>query len=94
MEVLHETEENLVRDSIQNQCEDEFGTRKVNGELRKGKKKKDFCFYCESYVLNFARHIQRNHRTELEVRQIFSLSPHRSSEERELFDERQCEKIS
>lgn len=46
---------------------------KENGEVRKGRKGKDFCFFCENLVLNFARHIQRNHLLETEVQKIFSL---------------------
>lgn len=32
----------------------------------------DQCYFCESEVLNFARHIQRNHSTEIEVQKILS----------------------
>lgn len=46
---------------------------KMNGEPRKGKKGKDFCFICEEYVLNFARHIKRNHSMDTEVQKIFTL---------------------
>lgn len=30
----------------------------------------DFCFYCETDVLNFARHLKRNHPMEIEVNTI------------------------
>ncbi|KAL4704338.1 hypothetical protein ACJJTC_019383 [Scirpophaga incertulas] len=33
---------------------------------------KDFCFYCETGVLNFARHVIRNHTTETEVQKILA----------------------
>lgn len=33
----------------------------------------NFCFYCETNVLNFARHVKRNHFGEIEVTKIFSL---------------------
>ncbi|KAF5290597.1 hypothetical protein FQA39_LY14663 [Lamprigera yunnana] len=33
----------------------------------------DFCYYCETEVLNFGRHIIRNHHQELEVQKIVSL---------------------
>ncbi|KAK9886931.1 hypothetical protein WA026_019190 [Henosepilachna vigintioctopunctata] len=36
-------------------------------------KKSVFCYYCESIVTNFPRHILRNHSTEVEVMRILSL---------------------
>ncbi|KAJ8927562.1 hypothetical protein NQ314_019957, partial [Rhamnusium bicolor] len=36
-------------------------------------KKTVFCYYCESYVLNFPRHLSRNHKTELDVQKILAL---------------------
>ena len=51
----------------------------LSGELRKGRTNMDFCFFCETYVLNFARHIQRNHSIESEVAKIMVL-PKRSVE--------------
>lgn len=33
---------------------------------------KDYCFYCESFVLNFARHLLRHHIYETEVQKIVS----------------------
>lgn len=36
-------------------------------------RKPDFCFFCETQVNNFARHIQRNHGAETEVQNIFAL---------------------
>lgn len=35
----------------------------------------DFCFYCENDVLNFARHVIRNHSNELELQKIIRLAP-------------------
>ncbi|CAG9825705.1 unnamed protein product [Phaedon cochleariae] len=52
-------------------------------KIKKGNKGKDFCFHCDSLVLNFARHIKRNHSTELDVQKIFSKPP-RSKERKEL----------
>lgn len=56
-------------------CHDDegFGATKRNGDKRKGNKKKDFCFYCEDFVLNFARHVTRNNSLEQEVRKICAL---------------------
>ncbi|KAK4886596.1 hypothetical protein RN001_002867 [Aquatica leii] len=62
-----------------------FGIYKHNGEVRKGKKKMDFCFYCETSVLNFARHITRNHTSEVEVQKILSKPPG-SRERKSLLD--------
>ncbi|CAI3083005.1 unnamed protein product [Diatraea saccharalis] len=48
---------------------------KSSNELGKKKKRtrtKDYCFYCETDVLNFARHIARNHTMECEVQKILS----------------------
>ena len=66
---------------------------KTDGELRKGHKGKDFCFFCDTAVLNFARHIQRNHSAEPEVQKIGSLPKnikekkncYQSYEKREIF---------
>ncbi|CAH1107381.1 unnamed protein product [Psylliodes chrysocephalus] len=50
----------------------------IKNQPRKRKWKKvvripDFCFFCESDVLNFARHITNSHRSEIEVQKILSL---------------------
>ncbi|KAG5865240.1 hypothetical protein JTB14_029981 [Gonioctena quinquepunctata] len=34
---------------------------------KKVKREKDLCFYCDSEVLNFARHLLRNHSSEIEI---------------------------
>ncbi|KAK4879533.1 hypothetical protein RN001_007679 [Aquatica leii] len=39
----------------------------------KVKRLPDFCYYCEAEVLNFARHLLRNHSNEIEVQKILSL---------------------
>lgn len=44
---------------------------------------KDICFYCENEVLNFARHILRNHKHEIEVQKIAAL-PSKSLERKRL----------
>ncbi|CAH2016056.1 unnamed protein product [Acanthoscelides obtectus] len=62
-----------------------FGIYKQDGEMRKGKKKTDFCFFCETPVLNFARHITRNHPSEIEVQEIL-LHPTRSIVRKQLLD--------
>lgn len=49
------------------------------------KDKKVFCYYCESYVLHFPRHISRNHRSEIEVQKILSLPPLSEDRKRLLF---------
>lgn len=46
---------------------------KVDSSLkRKRVRERDFCYYCETLVLNFARHILRNHAGESEVAKILS----------------------
>ncbi|XP_074040066.1 uncharacterized protein [Leptinotarsa decemlineata] len=52
-----------------------LGAFKLNREKRLGNKKKNFCMFCESYVLNFARHLVRSHSYETDVQKIISLSP-------------------
>lgn len=47
-------------------------------------RKPDFCYYCETMVLNFSRHITRNHSTEHEVQKILS-KPSKSLERKQLF---------
>lgn len=47
--------------------------------------KPDYCYFCESIIQNFVRHIRRNHSTELEVQGILS-KPTRSKERRNLLD--------
>ncbi|VEN59616.1 unnamed protein product [Callosobruchus maculatus] len=60
----------------------DLGKLTVGGELRKGKKGKDFCYYCEELVLNFARHLVRNHSNEADVQRICLLEP--GSKERQV----------
>ncbi|XP_048004340.1 uncharacterized protein LOC125240489 [Leguminivora glycinivorella] len=43
-----------------------------NSECNKRRRERDFCFYCESLVLNFARHVVRNHPAETEVQRALS----------------------
>ncbi|CAH0555138.1 unnamed protein product [Brassicogethes aeneus] len=45
----------------------------------------DYCYYYEAVVLNFGRHVLRNHMTEKDVAEI-STKPVGSKERRELFD--------
>ncbi len=40
---------------------------------KKYKNKKSFCFYCETDVTNFSRHLFRNHQSEKEVQEILTL---------------------
>lgn len=52
-------------------------------EITQSSRNKDFCFFCENYVSNFARHVIRNHSTEIEVLKIVSKS-RKSKERRDL----------
>ncbi|KAJ8929592.1 hypothetical protein NQ314_017699 [Rhamnusium bicolor] len=45
--------------------------RKSTGKVSK---LKNFCYYCESDVLNFARHVINNHSTELDIIKLSSMS--------------------
>ncbi|CAH2100592.1 unnamed protein product [Euphydryas editha] len=53
-----------------------------NGSVEKGRKK-NFCIYCETHVLNFSRHIIRNHYLEVDVKKIIAL-PKKSQTRRNL----------
>lgn len=48
-------------------------------------RKPDFCYFCETLVYNFARHIIRNHSIEIEVVEI-TTKPLKSRERRQLLD--------
>nr|CAI5821401.1 unnamed protein product [Callosobruchus analis] len=45
----------------------------VTSSDKKYKRKPDYCFFCDTDVQNFARHIQRNHLGESEVQKILTL---------------------
>lgn len=64
----------LASEEIENVKYD-FGLKKLDGGIRKGQKKQNFCLFCETYVLNFSRHITRNHSGEPEVQKIINYSP-------------------
>ncbi|XP_063923052.1 uncharacterized protein LOC135137359 [Zophobas morio] len=49
----------------------------------KRKRNVNGCYFCESSVMNFARHVFRNHKGELEVQKILAL-PAKSKERKEL----------
>lgn len=53
--------------------------------LKKPKRvrERDLCFYCDSMVLNFARHLQRSHSTETAVLEFMSKPPN-SKERKDL----------
>ncbi|KAK5647978.1 hypothetical protein RI129_002870 [Pyrocoelia pectoralis] len=65
---------------VGNECQEQIKT-----ENHKYKRQPDYCYYCETIVQNFVRHIRRNHSTEMLVAQIFS-KPSNSKERRELWD--------
>lgn len=65
--------------------------KKTNGDVpfgscsKKYKRKPDFCYFCETMVNNFARHVIRNHSNEKDVVEII-LKPVKSEERRKLQD--------
>lgn len=59
-------------------------TKKVE-KKKKYKNKKSFCFYCETDVTNFSRHLFRNHQSEKEVQEILTLPKKKISEETCIF---------
>ncbi|KAL4718947.1 hypothetical protein ACJJTC_005242 [Scirpophaga incertulas] len=56
-----------------------------NRKKTNSKRKRDFCFYCEEEVLNFARHITRNHIFQTEVQQIMAY-PKKSKKRNQLLN--------
>ncbi|KAF6204575.1 hypothetical protein GE061_018735 [Apolygus lucorum] len=44
----------------------------VNGKSTKRIRAKEYCFYCEEHVLQFSRHIERNHINEMDVQQLLA----------------------
>ncbi|XP_072377241.1 uncharacterized protein [Diabrotica undecimpunctata] len=51
----------------------------------KSLKKSVFCYFCESVVLNFPRHILRNHQSKLEVKKILVYPPRSKTRKQLLF---------
>lgn len=47
-------------------------TKKTRPPKNKVVSGRDYCFYCENSVLNFARHLLRHHTYEIEVQEILS----------------------
>lgn len=60
-----------------------INTKNNSDKTETYKRKKDMCYYCETDVLNFPRHLRRNHFWEIEVQEIFSKDK-KSKERREL----------
>lgn len=50
-------------------------TKEKKEFAKKYKRSPDFCFFCEDDVLNFGRHIIRNHSQEITVQNILALPP-------------------
>ncbi|KAL4702106.1 hypothetical protein ACJJTC_008136, partial [Scirpophaga incertulas] len=49
------------------------------GDGKKRIRQRDYCFYCESLILNFARHVIRNHSNEPEVQKVLSMTKNSKS---------------
>ncbi|KAL1492581.1 hypothetical protein ABEB36_010821 [Hypothenemus hampei] len=65
--------------------EDPYATDSDENYIPSDSEKKDFCFFCETEVLNYARHVFRNHSQECEIAQILA-KPCKSKERRFLLD--------
>lgn len=70
-----------VTSSLNTHNSPQVGKNEMSSKL--SNRNKDFCFFCEDFVLNFARHIKRNHSTECEVQEILS-KPQKSKIRRDL----------
>ncbi|XP_074026426.1 uncharacterized protein isoform X1 [Leptinotarsa decemlineata] len=74
-------DENIISSTTNEHVElvNEAGISKTQKNSRttiyKSIRNPDFCFFCETEVKNFARHIQRNHGGETEVQNILALPP-------------------
>lgn len=75
----------IVQNEAQNLNINEENMIKEKNDKRKNVRvrQRDFCFFCEEHVLNFARHIFRNHQPEIEVQRILAL-PVKSKERKNL----------
>ncbi|OWR44608.1 putative alternative oxidase [Danaus plexippus plexippus] len=60
--------------------DDDFIIPKKPPKCNRAIRSKDYCFFCEVFVLNFARHLTRHHVYEPEVQKILSVS--KKSQER------------
>lgn len=76
-ERFHEAPTENLHES--NNVEDEITTSKIknDSQLKKSmrthiKKNKNFCLYCDSMVFDFARHMFRNHSSEISVQKIIA----------------------
>ncbi|CAH0563178.1 unnamed protein product [Brassicogethes aeneus] len=65
-----------IRSDSEDSCsDDEIPTIKKKKNWIKVKRFTDLCYFCETEVLNFSRHIVRNHSQECEVQRMLSLKP-------------------
>ncbi|KAL4718874.1 hypothetical protein ACJJTC_006539 [Scirpophaga incertulas] len=83
-----EPNEEIIYDiNSESQIEDNSNDSTTSIQRQKPKsskvRDKDYCFYCESFVLNFARHLLRHHIYETEVQKIVS-KPKKSLDRKQL----------
>ncbi|KAJ8932212.1 hypothetical protein NQ314_014832 [Rhamnusium bicolor] len=74
-----ETKKDITLSAVQN------SQTKLSNSKTPYKRKPDHCYYCETEVQNFGRHVKRNHSTEVAVIEILS-KPNNSKERRNLLD--------
>ncbi|KAK4886154.1 hypothetical protein RN001_002425 [Aquatica leii] len=73
--IMYQVDNTINKTTIVKKNVHNFGIYKENGDVRKGNKKMDFCYFCEEEVLNFARHVLRHHQNEIDVMKISVLPP-------------------
>lgn len=84
--ISHEMEPTSSSTSSENLENIQLHSKKpMNSSEKIYKRKRDHCYFCESDVLNFGRHILRSHPMEFEVSQISSMPP-KSRQRRQMID--------
>ncbi|XP_072934899.1 uncharacterized protein [Epargyreus clarus] len=75
-QIHDETSENKQTEDLLSQGKEEDDKKRI--------RQRDYCFYCESLILNFARHVIRNHSNEPEVQKALSM-PKNSKSRKQIF---------
>lgn len=79
----HDGAVDTINEPQENECTNDNTIPKNQPKKQKVIRDKDFCFYCESLVLNFSRHLLRHHIYEPEVQKIIS-KPKKSLQRKQL----------
>ncbi|XP_037877153.1 uncharacterized protein LOC119628419 isoform X2 [Bombyx mori] len=69
----HQVSFEIHDEATENKQTECLSTEEKEGDKKKRIRQRDYCFYCESLILNFARHVIRNHSNEPEVQKVLSM---------------------